>query len=148
MRRTDMSRVSDFDHLIALRIRQRRVLIGMSQTGLARAVGVTFQQIQKYESGKNRVSVGRLQQIAVALGLPVSDFFDAASWPKSFGGSLESFVTTREGVELTTAFMHLASRQIRYRIIRLIVAITDSQAEAPSSAHAADRYQKSKPESL
>ena len=68
-------RVNSFDQHIALRLRDKRKELGLSQTELADAVGVTFQQVQKYENGKNRISAGRLWQIAKTFKVPVEYFF-------------------------------------------------------------------------
>lgn len=69
----------NIDELIGRNIRQRRIFLGMTQTDLAKAIGVTFQQVQKYESGFNRVSSSRLWEIARALKTPVSSFFEGLS---------------------------------------------------------------------
>lgn len=67
------------DGYVGSRIAARRTALGLSQGALARAVGVTFQQLQKYESGANRVSAGRLHAISQALAAPITDFFPAAT---------------------------------------------------------------------
>ena len=68
-------RIRSFDQHIALRLRDKRKELGLSQTELADAVGVTFQQVQKYENGKNRISAGRLWQIAKFFKVPIDCFF-------------------------------------------------------------------------
>lgn len=70
------SKAHPVDIHVGARIRQQRTLQGMSQTDLGNAVGITFQQIQKYENGANRVSASRLWQFAQALGVPVASFFE------------------------------------------------------------------------
>ena len=124
-----MARATELDLHISVRIRQRRMLLGISQTSLARAVGVTFQQIQKYESGRNRISAGRLHQIAGALKLSVSEFFDEARWAGQSNAMVETYASTREGLELMNAFMRVSSHEIRSRFIRLITAIADREIE-------------------
>jgi transcriptional regulator with XRE-family HTH domain len=69
-------RISDFDRAIAQRLRMARTLIGMSQEHLAAGLGITFQQVQKYEKGSNRVSAGRLKEISKIVGRPVSWFYE------------------------------------------------------------------------
>lgn len=69
-------RASIADHHVGSRIRERRVMMGLSQQQLARMIGVTYQQAHKYERGLNRISAGRLFEISVVLGVPVSFFFD------------------------------------------------------------------------
>ncbi len=105
-------------------VRRFRQIAGMSQSSLAGALGVTFQQIQKYERGANRVSASRLQQIADVLNVKVSDFFDGmkpVSTPKgtlSVGDPLVDFLLTTEGKTLNQAYWKL-SRGLRQNIIGL-----------------------------
>jgi transcriptional regulator with XRE-family HTH domain len=74
-----MDRVPNtIDRSVGMRVRERRCELGMTQQKLAEAVGVTFQQLQKYEGGKNRITAGRLYQLAVALGVEVGYFFEKA----------------------------------------------------------------------
>jgi transcriptional regulator with XRE-family HTH domain len=69
---------SDIDRIVSERIHERRTELGLSQPELAERVGVTFQQVQKYENGKNRVSAGRLYELAKAMGVTIQYFYDAA----------------------------------------------------------------------
>lgn len=112
----------------------RRMLSAISQEKLGEALGVTFQQVQKYEKGSNRISASRLQQIAGILGVPVSFFFDgapAADLPQ--GGFSETastayvsdFLATTEGVQLTKAFVRIKSARIRRRIVDLVEALAE-----------------------
>ena len=114
---------SETDHVISSRIRQRRLMVGMSQTALARAVGVTFQQVQKYENGRNRITAGRLKEIADALSLPVADFFEAEKWSTRESADIEALATTREGIELVLAFQRIGDRVTRDCIVKLVKAI-------------------------
>jgi transcriptional regulator with XRE-family HTH domain len=66
------------DELVGARVRMHRMLAGMSQGKLGEAIGVTFQQVQKYENGKNRISASRLHQIAAVLGVAVSAFYEGS----------------------------------------------------------------------
>lgn len=70
------SRALDVDHYVSLRIRQRRIMLGLTQQQMAELIGVTYQQAHKYETGINRISAGRLYQIAQALGVDIGYFFD------------------------------------------------------------------------
>jgi transcriptional regulator with XRE-family HTH domain len=111
------------DAHIGQKIRTRRNLLGLSQTELADAAGITFQQIQKYEKGVNRVGAGRLQQFSDALGVPPSYFFEGAptvgkKQPAPQEGELSendivSFLGTREGAALVRAFMAIKQKPIR-----------------------------------
>ena len=69
------SRALDVDHYVSLRIRQRRIMLGLTQQQMAELIGVTYQQAHKYETGINRISAGRLYQIVQALGVEISYFF-------------------------------------------------------------------------
>jgi transcriptional regulator with XRE-family HTH domain len=70
------SRALDVDHYVSLRIRQRRIMLGLTQQQMAELIGVTYQQAHKYETGINRISAGRLYQIAQALGVDIGYFFE------------------------------------------------------------------------
>jgi transcriptional regulator with XRE-family HTH domain len=70
------SRALDIDHFVSLRIRQRRIMLGLTQQQMAELIGVTYQQAHKYETGINRISAGRLYQIAQALGVDIAYFFE------------------------------------------------------------------------
>lgn len=111
------------------------MLAGLSQEKLGEALGLTFQQIQKYEKGSNRISASRLQQISRRLEVPVSFFFDGAPSEDAppnpgFPGSathseLSDFLATSEGVQLTKAFVRIKSGRVRRRILDLVEAMAD-----------------------
>ena len=118
---------------VGQKIRTRRNLLGLSQTELAGAAGITFQQIQKYEKGDNRVGAGRLQQFSEALGVPPSYFFEGAptAGKKQLAtqeGALAehtivSFLGTREGAALVRGFMAIKQKPIRQSVIAFIESI-------------------------
>jgi len=120
------------------RVRLRRMLIGMSQEKLGEALNLTFQQIQKYEKGANRIGAGRLFRIAQLLGVSVQFFFDDA--PGESGGSamgfsesdptpmLMDFVNTPEGVHLNRAFAAIKDPVVRKRIVDLVRAMAGQEA--------------------
>ena len=121
------------DTHVGQKIRARRTLLGLSQTDLANAAGITFQQVQKYEKGTNRVGAGRLQQFSEALGVPPSYFFDRlptvgkkirtpeeGQLPE---GSIVSFLGTREGAALVRAFLAIKEKPIRQNLIGFIAAL-------------------------
>jgi transcriptional regulator with XRE-family HTH domain len=122
------------------RVRMRRVLLGMSQGQLGKSLGVTFQQIQKYEKGQNRIGASRLQQIGKLLEVPVSYFFegappDAEPAASGFSESGENtyaldFAATREGVQLVRAFMRIEDVKVRKRVLDLIESMAPPGAEA------------------
>jgi transcriptional regulator with XRE-family HTH domain len=118
---------------VGQKIRTRRNLLGLSQTELADAAGITFQQVQKYEKGSNRVGAGRLQQFSEALGVPPSYFFEGLptvgkKQPAPQEGELSesaivSFLGTREGAALVRAFMAVKQKPVRQSIIAFIESI-------------------------
>jgi transcriptional regulator with XRE-family HTH domain len=105
------------DGEIGLRIKMRRLALKMSQERLGELVGVTFQQVQKYEKGTNRVTAARLLDVAKALGAPVTSFFGeeraSISAPR---GDIELF-WSRQGAELAEAFARIANAKVRRAII-------------------------------
>ncbi|WP_370125218.1 helix-turn-helix domain-containing protein [Sinorhizobium fredii] len=113
---------------VGSRIRTRRRILNMSQTTLADKLGLTFQQVQKYEKGTNRVGASRLQAVADALEVPVSFFFDPLeSTPELIGGSwmerdLIDFLSSAEGIALNQAFRKLASVDVRRRLVAVVKA--------------------------
>jgi transcriptional regulator with XRE-family HTH domain len=123
------------DAHIGLKIRARRNLLGLSQTELADAAGITFQQIQKYEKGANRVGASRLQQFSDALGVPPSYFFEGAptigkKQPAPQEGELSehsivSFLGTREGAALVRAFMAIKQKPIRQHAIAFLETLKE-----------------------
>jgi transcriptional regulator with XRE-family HTH domain len=130
------------DKHVGSRVRMRRVLVGLSQERLGESLGVTFQQVQKYEKGTNRIGASRLQQISSVLNVPISFFFedapvDAGKAGDGFSESAGSdyvvdFLSTSEGVSLTKAFVRIRDAKVRRRIIDLVTSFAD--AEGASSA--------------
>jgi transcriptional regulator with XRE-family HTH domain len=121
------------DRHVGSRVRMRRVMLGMSQEKLGERLGVTFQQIQKYEKGTNRIGASRLQNASRALDVPVDFFFRDA--PSSVPGEpapgfaepsdsnfVADFLATNEGVELNQAFVRIKDRKLRRRIVQLVRA--------------------------
>jgi transcriptional regulator with XRE-family HTH domain len=115
------------DRHVGSRVCMRRKMLSMSQTDLADAVGVTFQQIQKYEKGTNRISASRLLQISHVLQVPISFFFEDPRGPSKERGAQQAhspdyvsdFLTTTDGLALTKAFMRIRAPELRRSIVRL-----------------------------
>lgn len=116
---------------VGSRVRMRRMMLGMSQEKLGESLGITFQQIQKYEKGTNRIGASRLQHISTVLSVPVSFFFeDAPGTPADAAGMAESkpatyyteFLSTSEGIQLNKAFVRIKDAKLRRRIIEMIRA--------------------------
>ena len=119
------------DKYVGSRIRMRRIMLGMSQEKLGDALGLTFQQVQKYEKGTNRVGASRLQQIADVLQVRVSLMFEGAPGTSASGGMSESaspayvsdFLATSDGLALTKAFTRLKDAKLRRSIVDLVEQI-------------------------
>ena len=113
----------------------RRLMLGMSQTSLADKLGLTFQQVQKYEKGKNRMGSSRLQQIANILQAPVTFFFEDApgqTKPDGRGPSpayVSDFLATTDGLTLTKAFMQIKNAKLRRSIVNLVEDIAGDSAK-------------------
>ena len=116
------------DVRIGDRMRARRMMLGMSQTELGAALDVTFQQIQKYERGINRVSASTMERLAATLGVPITYFFDDNHSPdngQSHGSEVDliAFLATAEGLALCKAFQHIDSQAMRSAVISLLQGI-------------------------
>ncbi|KQT04658.1 hypothetical protein ASG42_23560 [Rhizobium sp. Leaf391] len=128
---------------VGARIRSRRRVLAMSQSKLGAALGLTFQQVQKYERGTNRVGASRLQNIANILNVPVSYFFDgnaehvtaAALTSVLDGQELTAFLETREAQDLNVAFAKISSPAVRKRFVVLVKAIADAFPDDASKAN-------------
>jgi len=115
------------DKRVGARVRMRRLMLSMSQEALAHQLGITFQQVQKYEKGSNRISASRLQHIAQILQVPVAFFFeDPAATPGSRQPAAPSYVSdflaSSDGLALTKAFMAIRNSRIRRCIVDLVEA--------------------------
>jgi transcriptional regulator with XRE-family HTH domain len=119
-------------------VRMRRMMLGMSQEKLGNNLGLTFQQVQKYEKGTNRIGASRLHQISQILQVPVSFFFEGApnntTTPRIDGMSeapspayVSDFLATSDGLALTKAFMRISDMKLRRRIVDLVeqIAVED-----------------------
>jgi transcriptional regulator with XRE-family HTH domain len=115
------------DRQVSARVRMRRLMLDMPQQKLAAKLGVTFQQVQKYEKGHNRIGAGRLQQIAEVLRVPVSFFFEDFPIPGRKRGPLPSYISdflgTADGLALIRAFMGIRDARQRRCIVILVGAM-------------------------
>jgi transcriptional regulator with XRE-family HTH domain len=110
----------------------RRIMLGMSQEKLADQLGITFQQVQKYEKGTNRISASRLHQVSRVLDAPISFFFEQVPAPgghgPEFGAAssyayVDEFLASSEGLALLNAFMRTSNRALRRSIVSLLETI-------------------------
>lgn len=126
------------DRRLGQRMRARRLEVGMSQERLAELLGVTFQQIQKYEKGINRVAASRLFELATALDVSVGYFFEGLA-PEAAAGVAEEesavfdAIASPEGLQLVTLFAAVKNPRLRRRIVDLVRVIVEDDAEASES---------------
>jgi transcriptional regulator with XRE-family HTH domain len=121
------------DKHVGSRVRMRRMMLSMSQEKLGDALGLTFQQVQKYEKGTNRIGASRLQQISSILQVPISFFFEgapdvpgirpAAGKEAPSPSYVSDFLATSDGLALTKAFMRIVDAKLRRRIVDLVEQI-------------------------
>ncbi len=134
------SRTAYVDSHVGNRLRERRILLGLSQTRLGESLGLSFQQIQKYERGIDRISVGRLVHLAHVLDVPITYFFEELSDPSAApgtnsatGGDVLSAVATddpmskRETLELVRAYYQIEQPELRKHIFSLIRSIASRE---------------------
>ncbi|MEI3854809.1 MULTISPECIES: helix-turn-helix domain-containing protein [unclassified Ensifer] len=143
---------SQIDVFVGSRVRMRRLMAGLSQEKLADGLGITFQQVQKYEKGTNRIGASRLQAIADILGVHPSFFFqegdDAAA--RSGAGDttrepseISSFVSSKEGIALNRAFLKITDPVLRKKIISLVAAVAqtpETESTRTGTSHAQDLH--------
>jgi transcriptional regulator with XRE-family HTH domain len=129
------------DRYVGARVRMRRLMLGMSQTALGNSLGVTFQQVQKYEKGTNRIGASRLQQISGSLQVPVAFFFEELPIPAKAQASvhasahanaglspnqISAVLATSDGLALVEGFARIKSPKLRRRLVDLVERLGDS----------------------
>ena len=117
---------------VGVRIRMRRKEMGVSQERLADSLGITFQQVQKYERGANRVSASKLWEIASALKTPVAYFYDGLGDREAVTGqrdAAQEFLLSTEGIELMAAFPRIVGPAIRRKIVELVRVVAEDSRE-------------------
>ncbi len=130
------ARANEIDTHVGERVRQRRKSLGLSQTDLGQALGLTFQQVQKYERGTNRISASKLFETAGALQVTVGYFFEgyddtqpAAAFVESKSEkAIQGFLTTSDGIELAQAFPRIGNPKLRRRMTDLVRTLADQEA--------------------
>ena len=129
-RASDARITTNVDQRLGQRIRSRRLELGISQQELAERLGLTFQQVQKYEKGANRVAVSRLVDIAAALETPPASFLDGLTnsrEAKTPVGLAERVLATRDGHRLMFLFVAITNERIRKRIVDLAEAVIEDE---------------------
>jgi transcriptional regulator with XRE-family HTH domain len=116
---------------VGVRIRTRRLLLGMNQETLASALGLTFQQVQKYEGGANRVSASRLAEVAEVLGVPVSYFFNdldlAGETATPDEQEIREMMQRPEAIELIRWYYAIADSGVRDQFLEMVKTVAQSQ---------------------
>lgn len=134
---------NEVDRQVGSRVRMRRLLIGLSQEKLGAALGLTFQQVQKYEKGTNRISASRLQQIAVTLGVSIEYFYEGVAqgshespgsgFSESAHAGYDADLLTADGLKILKAIHEIRSPAVRKRLADLVVAIARADGTAERS---------------
>ena len=138
---SDKKAPNDVDRHVGSRVRMRRTLIGMSQEKLGEALGLTFQQVQKYEKGTNRISASRLQQIASALGVTIDYLYSGSEGSEIRGGGFteapvpyEGELLTSDALKLLRAFHRIADSRMRRKVIEIASVLAGGEeADARSN---------------
>lgn len=125
------------DVVVGNRVRIRRMLIGMSQERLGELLGLTFQQVQKYEKGVNRIGAGRLFDVARILGVPIDYFYEGVGaqtngqegFAEDSAPPVMEFVSSGEGLQLSLAFMKIKDAKVRKRVLDLVKSLAEEEAE-------------------
>jgi transcriptional regulator with XRE-family HTH domain len=132
--------IDPVDKHVGSRVRMRRLMRDMSQSDVADALGLTFQQLQKYEKGSNRISASRLQHLSQILQIPVPFFFEGAPAASGIRSSVEKtaeassfsyvddFLATSDGLDLVKAFMCIEDAKLRRAIVLLVEEIVPEKA--------------------
>ena len=127
------------DTQVGNRVRLRRMLIGMSQERLGELLGLTFQQVQKYEKGVNRIGAGRLYQVAHILGVQIGYFYEgiieqhlenAGCAEEVPAPPVVEFLSSGEGLQLSLAFMKIKDTKVRKRVLDLVKSLGGTEEEA------------------
>ena len=131
-----MKAADDIDAYIGSRVRLRRMTLSISQEQLGEALGLTFQQIQKYEKGQNRIGAGRLYRIAQILSVPVEFFYEGLpvigrsemdSVAAARNAEIQRFLASSDGHALSTAFLQINDTATRRRIVELVNTIAQDK---------------------
>jgi transcriptional regulator with XRE-family HTH domain len=124
------------DAQVGNRVRLRRMLIGMSQERLGELLGLTFQQVQKYEKGVNRIGAGRLFEVSRILGVGIDYFYEGVNSQLAGGFTdvqssppVMEFVSSGEGLQLSLAFMKIKDPKLRKRVLDLVKQISEDTGE-------------------
>jgi transcriptional regulator with XRE-family HTH domain len=129
------------DAQVGARVRMHRRMLSLTQGDLAAALGITFQQVQKYEKGTNRIGAGRLQEIANILRVPVGTFFEettagTAGRDGFSDAELTNFVSSGEGLALARSFVRINDSKLRRRVVKLVEELSNATTDSGADQHA------------
>jgi len=133
-KRVPKKQANPIDVQVGNRVRIRRMLIGMSQERLGDLLGLTFQQVQKYEKGVNRIGAGRLFEMSRILNVPVDFFYEGVNAAPAHPGEegqgppVMEFVSSGEGLQLSLAFMKIKDAKVRKRVLDLVKSLAEEEA--------------------
>src|SRR5271154_6552984 len=135
--RVPKKQANPIDMQVGNRVRIRRMLIGMSQERLGDLLGLTFQQVQKYEKGVNRIGAGRLYEVSRILNVPIDFFYEGLGGTTQPGaGETEAtappvmeFVSSGEGLQLSLAFMKIKDTKVRKRVLDLVKSLAEEEEQ-------------------
>ena len=133
-KRVPKKQANPIDVQVGNRVRIRRMLIGMSQERLGDLLGLTFQQVQKYEKGVNRIGAGRLFEMSRILNVPVDFFYEGVNAAPAHAGEegqgppVMEFVSSGEGLQLSLAFMKIKDAKVRKRVLDLVKSLAEEEA--------------------
>lgn len=131
------------DRHVGLRLRARRMELGISQEALASELDLTFQQVQKYEKGMNRIGAGRLYRLAEMLGIEVGYFYEGlrtgnAGEPATFQSPVTEFMATPDGLMIAHAFVRIPDPKVRRAVAAAISDLSKALTPAPRAVMAAE----------
>lgn len=141
-------RAGSLDEHIGTRLRQRRALMGMTQEKLAESVGLTFQQVQKYENGANRISAGRLYEFSQILSVPITYFYENIMAPKKLAGAYggmsegeqsairneDDLLNRKETLELIRVYYSIQDPKLRKNLFNLVKSMVENLKNQDSEA--------------
>ncbi len=139
---TEVKDINPVDLHVGTRVRLRRKFLGLTQEALANSIGLTFQQVQKYERGANRISASKLYEMSTFLKVPVSYFYEGFVTTNSGEAFVESdsersvhdFLSTGEGIELAEAFPRIKGALRRRKILELVRSLGGEGDDVPARA--------------
>src|SRR5476649_487120 len=133
-KRVPKKQANPIDIQVGNRVRIRRMLIGMSQERLGDLLGLTFQQVQKYEKGVNRIGAGRLFEVSRILNVPIDFFYEGVNTQPGAGEPegappVMEFVSSGEGLQLSLAFMKIKDAKVRKRMLDLVKSLAEEEEQ-------------------